>query len=1082
MKPSRPFLLLSLLALSLLATAADAANAPFRRAAPTALTATSVQRENVAFLSVDAAALAEFRAGDGGTLSLPAPDGSTLDLVLERVDVLTPGATVTYTDDTGVHAYAPDATCFRGTVAGDPTGWAAITLTADGALGTVETQGERLQLAPVDARVRAGGGPLVAFSSADEAASTATPFGCGVDADSEHMLAPNGLRPRLPREATPQGVTIDAQRKTFNIAIDCDYELYTHFGSNLTNATAYVVSLMNVVSLIYQRDVEAQLLVPYLNFWTTVSDPYTGATTSAQLPEFRTWWNANRTGVSRNLAHLLSGRSLGGGIAYVGVLCSNTNGYGVSAIDASYTYPTNTSTWDVTVVAHELGHNFGSYHTHSCNWQALGYLPTNALIDSCQVGEGGCLSPTLHVPPDKGTIMSYCHLLSGGQSNIRLDFHPICIDYMRQWIDAAGCAATPSPLPPRTPAIAATPGGGQVTWTAGGSTGVTGYSVYRSRTMLDAAPTYLGSTTDLSFDVTELGTHYFKVRTLRAADSSAFSAEVNLNLCAFAGSPNLATGSLPIATLTADFDEDGNADLAIANNGSNTVSVLRGLGTGGFAAAVTYTAATAPACLAAADFDLDGDLDLLVGTSSDSSLWLLPGNGDATFGAGTRTPIASQPTGIAVADFNEDGALDLAVAGSVPGVLTLRGHLSAGVPDGTFEAPVTIAMLDPSRQVIVGDFNEDGRWDLAVTSGNLKVLRGNGTGSVGDGTFGAATSHTTGNTPWDLVSADFNLDGIADIATANSGASSVTVLLGQGSGGVGNGVFPGSGISVPMNSNPRGIVACDWNGDGVPDLAVANSSTTAKTVSFATGKGDGTFNTATTSAANTKAWAIALGDYNGDGGADLAIVNNGTNTATVWRAGCGTSAAVEVSSPVGGETWIATQQQAVTWTKSPQVVLVHVELSRDGGASWQRLASNVVGTSWTWTVAGAGSSTARVRVVDAARAQVLAQSAADFTIVPASALGVEGSAAASFGVRSVWPNPSRGAVSVTFALPSGGAGATLELLDLAGRRVAAHELARFAPGVHTLALADGSALHPGVYLVRLARPGETSTRKVAVLR
>lgn len=1082
MKPYRPVLLLTLLALTLLAPAADAANAPFRRAAPTALAVTSAPREHVAILSVDEAALAEFRAGDGGALSLPAPDGSTLELVLERVDVLAPGATITYTDDAGSHAYAPDVTCFRGTVAGDPSGWAAITFTTGGALGTVETRGERLQLAPVDAALRAGAGPLVAFSSADEAAQAASPFGCGVDADSEHLLDPNGPRPRLPREATPQGVTIDAQRKTFNIAIDCDYEMYTHFSSNLANATAYVVSLMNVVSLVYQRDLEAELLVPYLNFWTTVSDPYTGATTGAQLPEFRTWWNTNRTGVSRNLAHLLSGRSLGGGIAYVGVLCSSTNGYGVSAIDASYTYPTNTSTWDVSVVAHELGHNFGSYHTHSCNWQALGYLPTNALIDSCQTGEGGCLSPSPHVPPDKGTIMSYCHLLTGGQANIRLDFHPICIDYMRQSIDAAGCATTPSPLPPRTPAIVATPDGGQVTWTAGGSTGVTGYSVYRSRTMLDAAPTYLGSTTNLSFDVTELGTFYFKVRTLRAADSSAFSAEVNLNLCAFAGSPNLSTGSVPIATLTADFDEDGNADLAIANNGSNTVSVLNGLGTGGFAPAVTYVAAHAPACLATSDFDLDGDLDLLVGTSSDSSVWLLPGNGDGTFGAGTRTPVSTQPTGIAVADFNEDGALDLAIAGTVPGVKTLRGHLNAGVPDGTFEAPATIAMADASRQVIVGDFNEDGRWDLAVTAATLRVFRGNGVGGVGDGTFGAATSHTAGGTPWDLVSADFNLDGIADIAVANSGASSVSMLLGQGSGGVGNGAFPSSGTAVPMNSNPRGVVACDWNADGVPDLAVANSSTTAKTVSFATGKGDGTFNTATTLAANTKAWAIALGDYNGDGGADLAVVNNGTNTATVWRAGCGSNTSVAVSAPNGGETWIATQQQSVTWTKSAAVVLVHVELSRDGGASWQRLASNVVGTTWTWTVAGAGTSTARVRVVDAARAQVIAQSAADFTIVPASALGAESSAPTAFGVRGVWPNPARGAVSVTFALPAGGAGATLELLDLAGRRVASSELARFAAGVHTVALAGGATLHPGVYLVRLARPGETSTRKVAVLR
>ncbi len=279
---SRSVVLLPLLALTLLAPTVSAANAPFRRAAPAALTAAPGPREHVAFLAVDETALAEFRSGDGGTLSLPAPDGTTLDLVLERVDVLAPGATVTYTDDSGTHAYAPDVTCFRGKVAGDPSGWAAITLTADGALGTVETHGERLQLAPVSAALASGEVPLVAFSAADEAASAATPFGCGVDADTEHVLDPNGPRPRLPRAATPNGITVDATRKTFNIAIDCDYEMYTHFASNLTSATAYVVSLMNVVSLIYQRDLEVELLVPYLNFWTTISDPYSATTTSTE--------------------------------------------------------------------------------------------------------------------------------------------------------------------------------------------------------------------------------------------------------------------------------------------------------------------------------------------------------------------------------------------------------------------------------------------------------------------------------------------------------------------------------------------------------------------------------------------------------------------------------------------------------------------------------------------------------------------------------------------------------------------------------------------------------------------------------
>ncbi|MBI5170155.1 MAG: VCBS repeat-containing protein [Candidatus Eisenbacteria bacterium] len=1093
MKSRRLLVSLPLLALALSSlTAAAHAASPFVRAASPVRTVDAAlatglvpQRETVAYLGVDEAALAEFRSGDGGTLELPAPDGSTLSLELARVDVLAPGATITFTDDAGSHAYTPDVVCFRGTIAGESGSWAALTLTADGALGVIETHGEQLQLAPVAASI-AGGRALHALSPATNLASAASTFTCGVNESTEAELDPAGPQPRLPRAATPNGVQIDAPRKVFAIAVDCDYELYTTFSSNLANATAYVVSLMNVVSLIYERDLEATLNVSYLNFWSTVSDPYTQSTTGTQLPEFRNWWNSNRSFVPRSLATLLSARPLGGGIAYINQLCSGSLGYSVSAIDAAYSYPTNTSTWDATVVAHELGHNFGSYHTHSCNWQSLGYLPTNALIDSCQAGEEGCIAPTLHVPPDKGTIMSYCHLLAGGQTNIRLDFHPICIDYMRARINAAGCATTPAPLPPRTPSIAAIATGARVSWVAGGSTGVTGYSVWRSRTMLDAAPQYRGFTTGLTFDDTEMGTFYYKVRTVRAADSSSFSAEVKLNLCPLASSPNVSTGSAPIATATADLDHDGDADLVVANSGSTTVSVLRGNGNGTFAAGVAYAAAGTPACVAISDVDLDGDPDLLVGTQADSALWVLRGNGDGTFAAGVRTPLNAQPSGIAIADFDEDGADDLAIAGSLGGLLTLRGHTTAGVPDGTFEAPVVVPVSAQTRQVIVGDFNEDGIWDLATTASGLKVLLGQGSGGVGDGTFGAAASYNAGGTPWDLASADFNLDGIADLAVANSGASSVSMFLGAGSGGVGNGTFPVSGTSVSVNSNPRGLVVTDWNGDGVPDLAVANSSTTAKTMSMLTGKGDGTFNAAVTSAANTKAWAIALGDFNGDGGADLAVVNNGTNTATIWRAGCGSAAALGVTTPAGGDTWIATQQRTIVWTRTANVTHAHVELSRDGGTTWQRLASHVPGTAWTWTVTGAGTSTARVRVIDAARQQVIAQSAADFTIVPASALAVEDDAAARFGVRGVWPNPARGAISVTFALPQGGAHATLELIDLAGRRVVSRDLSALGAGVHTLPLAGpgaaSGALRPGMYVVRLARPGQVSSAKVAVLR
>ena len=127
MKSRRLLVSLSLLALALSSlTAAAHAGSPFVRAANPVRTADAAlatglvpQRESVAYLSVDEAALAEFRSGDGGTLELPAPDGTTFTLNLTRVDVLAPGATVTFTDDAGPHALTPDVVCFRGSIAGE---------------------------------------------------------------------------------------------------------------------------------------------------------------------------------------------------------------------------------------------------------------------------------------------------------------------------------------------------------------------------------------------------------------------------------------------------------------------------------------------------------------------------------------------------------------------------------------------------------------------------------------------------------------------------------------------------------------------------------------------------------------------------------------------------------------------------------------------------------------------------------------------------------------------------------------------------------------------------------------------------
>src|SRR6185436_17868474 len=176
--------------------------------------------------------------------------------------------------------------------------------------------------------------------------------------------------------------------------------------------------------------------------------------------------------------------------------------------------------------------------------------------------------------------------------------------------------------------------------------------------------------------------------------------------------------------------------------------------------------------------------------------------------------------------------------------------------------------------------------DLAATSNNfLRVLRGAGTNGKGDGTFLAPLQYNASANAFELVTGDFNVEGITDLVAVYSSVSGAGILLGNGSGGVGNGTFPAAATTVTVGANARGPVVGDWNGDGLPDLALVNSGS-AKTLGVLTGKGNGTFNTAITWGVNTAPWAVALGDWNHDGGIDLVVANRGASTVTPLLCGC----------------------------------------------------------------------------------------------------------------------------------------------------------------------------------------------------
>lgn len=213
------------------------------------------------------------------------------------------------------------------------------------------------------------------------------------------------------------------------LALETDYQFFQKFGSS-SDLTNYVTALVAAVSDQYVEDVQTTLSVAYLGIHTTSSDPWTtpdgGGDTADMLSEFRGAWNTSGWPVSADLAHFLSGASLGGGIAYVNVLCNQGYGYGVSAnlrgnINwSTWTGNAGSFTWDFVVLAHELGHNFGASHTHD-------YCPP---LDTCYAN---CQSGTAC---SQGTLMSYCHTC-GGMDNIDLHFHPNVANIMRQRVDSS---------------------------------------------------------------------------------------------------------------------------------------------------------------------------------------------------------------------------------------------------------------------------------------------------------------------------------------------------------------------------------------------------------------------------------------------------------------------------------------------------------------------------------------------------------------------------------------------------------------------------------------------------------------------
>ena len=289
----------------------------------------------------------------------------------------------------------------------------------------------------------------------------------------------------------------------------------------------------------------------------------------------------------------------------------------------------------------------------------------------------------------------------------------------------------------------------------------------------------------------------------------------------FAPRTDYPTGTGPVAVVVADVNRDGKLDIVVANQTSNTISVLLGNGQGSFAPKIDFLLPTGagPRALVVADINLDGKPDIIVANTATNSIskFIATSPPPAIFGAGSftrtdvpMTPNQTGPVALAVADFDRDGKPDIAVVSEgTDWVTILRGSGSVfnSPPLPTGCGASAIAASTPSR---------DGKPDFVVACRSLNKFSGFfSTGSAIQELSYGHSEQDTASRPQGITVGDFNGDGIADVAVAHAGSSSVLVFDGATDDTTFLNTFPAF--------FPRAVVAADFNGDGRPDLAVVNN-------------------------------------------------------------------------------------------------------------------------------------------------------------------------------------------------------------------------------------------------------------------
>jgi hypothetical protein len=523
-----------------------------------------------------------------------------------------------------------------------------------------------------------------------------------------------------------------------------------------------------------------------------------------------------------------------------------------------------------------------------------------------------------------------------------------------------------------------------------------------------------------------------------------------------------ATGARPAEVALGDVNGDGWPDIVTANAAGGSISVLLGDGTGSFGPHADYAAGARPVALALRDLDGDGHLDVVVADSLGNQTEVLHGAGDGSFGAATAFPCGNGPTGIAVGDLNHDGIPDLVVVNHNSRNLAVLRGLGGGV----FDVPVFQPVPDTPVKLALGNLDEDGNLDAAVLAlFRLYVFRGTGGAFAPLGTYIVTT-----NLPYQargVAMADMNGDGKLDvIAMVRPPNSSGLVSWFQG---LGNGMLGSQTVRAAQGG--FGTAIADMDGDGIPDVVAASDLFGSPTppysggALFLRGHGDGTFDPWIGFGTHGIPNDVAVGDVNGDGTPDLVVANTTVSTVSVLRQ--------SPNGPVPAMASIVSAEALpnrvrLVWQGAPYLTAT---LYRTEGAGESVVVALVVAdasgrVSYEDDDVAAGQSYS-YRLGSGMGASEIFFGNVSVRVPLGAALALAGTLT----------NPTHRPWSVSFSLPGSGP-ARLDIVDLGGRIVASRPVGQLGEGAHVLALPETRSLGAGIYFLKLTRGAETRIAKV----